>query len=61
MKRQRMTKVLPVLGLVLGAVDPEGLAILLGTFIPVDLAVLMFPLLPSQTQKPFVRPLVGSD
>lgn len=56
-----MAKVLPALGLVLGAVDPEGLAILLGTFIPVDLAVLMFPLLPSQTRKPSARPLVGSD
>lgn len=46
-----MRKVLPVLGLVLGAVVP-GLVILLGTLIPVDLAVLMVPLLlVPQTQK----------
>lgn len=50
-----MRKMLPVLGLVLGAVDPEGLAILLGPFIPVDLAVLIFPLVLSQTQKPCVQ------
>lgn len=50
-----MRKMLPVLGLVLGAVDPEGLAILLSPFIPVDLAVLIFPLVLSQTQKPCVR------
>lgn len=34
---------LPVLGLVLGATVPDGLAILLGALIPVGLGVLMFP------------------
>lgn len=34
---------LPVLGLVLGAPVPGGRAILLGTFMPLGLAVLMFP------------------
>lgn len=34
---------LPVLGLVLGAPVPGGRAILLGTLMPLGLAVLMFP------------------
>lgn len=55
-----MSKVLPVLGLVLGAVVP-GLAILLGTLIPVDLAALMVPLLLSQTQKSCVREWVQTE
>lgn len=38
-----MGRFLPVLGLVLGAVDPGGFPILLGTLIPVGFAVLMFP------------------
>lgn len=38
-----MKNFLPVLGLVLGAPVPGGLAILLGALIPVGLAVLIFP------------------
>lgn len=37
-----MRQLLPVLGLVLGAPVPGGLAILLGTLSPLALAVLMF-------------------
>lgn len=38
-----MKRSIPVTGFVLGAPVPGGLAILLGTLIPVDLAELIFP------------------
>lgn len=57
-----MGKDLPELGLVLGAVVPEVLATLLGTLIPVDLAVLMFPLeLFFRTQTSCVREWVQTE
>lgn len=51
----------PVLGLVLGAPVPGGLAILLGTLIPLALAVLMFLPVSYETHKAYVRQWVQTD
>lgn len=50
-----------MLGLVLGAPVPGALAILLGTLIPLGLAVLMFPPVICWTHKACVRQWVQID
>lgn len=51
LRRLHMETFLPVPGLVLGAAVPGGLAILLGTLIPLGLDVLMFSPVISYTHK----------
>lgn len=52
---------LPALGLVLGAAVPDCFDILLGTLIPLGLAVLMFPPVISESNKACVRQRVQTD